>query len=143
MNAESVCHPLSSRSHRGFSFRAAIDAGLEPRSYKSMLHEKPMQAEAILDFKIWGRRPSLTCYFRDIRTGAKFCLSAFDNKHDGRYTPRDNNIDFSECGIEHGLYLVATVETKKGGSAWSSASLLLPPDKRDAILARITDANPK
>ena len=134
-----ILFPLPDERHRGYSFRGAIEYGLEPREYKSMLHEEPIQAEAILDFKIWGKRPCLTCYFRNIRTGEKFCLSAFDNKRASRYTPRDNDIDFSETGIEHGLYLVTTTATKKGGSAWASARLIFAHDRREEILARIAE----
>ena len=134
-----ILFPLPAERQRGFSFSAAIASGFEPREYRSLLHEEPMRAEALLDFKIWGKRPCLTCYFRDIRTGDKFCLSAFDNKHDRRYTPRDKDIDFSEPGIENGLYLVTTMETKKGGSAWATARLLLDPDRKGEILARITE----
>ena len=102
-----------------------------------MLHEEPMEVEALLDFKIWGKSPCLTCYFRNIRTGEKFCLTAFDNNRSTRYTPRDNEIDFSEPGIEHGLYLVRTVKTKKGTSAWATAKLLIAPGAQLAIEARI------
>ena len=134
-----ILFPLPAAGHRAYSFTGAIEYGLEPRAYRSMLHEKPMGCEALLDFKIWGKSPCLTCYFRDIRTGDKFCLSAFDNKHDRRYTPRDKDIDFSEPGIENGLYLVTTMETKKGGSAWATARLLLAPDRKGEILGRITE----
>ena len=134
-----ILFPLPAERQRGFSFSSAIASGFEPREYRSLLHEEPMRAEALLDFKIWGKRPCLTCYFRDIRTGAKFCLTAFDNEKNTRYTPRDRDIDFSEQGIENGLYLVETVGTKKGGSAWANASLLLPPDREEEILARITE----
>lgn len=132
-----ILFPLPDERHRGYSFRGAIEYGLEPREYKSMLHEEPMQAEAVLDFKIWGKSPCLTCYFRNIRTGEKFCLTAFDNKRASRYTPRDNEIDFSEPGIEHGLYHVRTVKTKKGTSAWATAKLLIAPGAQLAIEARI------
>ena len=132
-----ILFPLPDERHRGYSFRGAIEYGLEPREYKSMLHEEPMQAEAVLDFKIWGKSPCLTCYFRNIRTGEKFCLTAFDNKRSTRYTPRDNEIDFSEQGIEHGLYHVRTVKTKKGTSAWATAKLLIAPGAQLAIEARI------
>ena len=96
-----ILFPLHIERPRAFSFRGAIDDGLEPREYRSMLHEEPMEVEALLDFKIWGKSPCLTCYFRNIRTGEKFCLTAFDNNRSTRYTPRDNEIDFSEQGIEH------------------------------------------
>jgi len=132
-----ILYPLPERRHRGFSYTSAVNSGFEPREYKSMLHENPMTAEALLDFKIWGKSPNLTCFFRNIRTGEKFRLSAFDNNHDQRYTPRDKDIDFSEPGIENGLYRVVTVKTKKGLCAWQSAELLLSPDKKDEILNRI------
>ena len=133
-----ILFPLHIERPRAFSFRGAIDDGLEPREYRSMLREEPMEVEALLDFKIWGKSPCLTCYFRNIRTGEKFCLTAFDNKRSTRYTPRDNEIDFSEPGIEHGLYLVRTVKTKKGTSAWATAKLLIAPGAQLAIEARIT-----
>ena len=134
-----ILFPLYIERPRAFSFRGAIDDGLEPREYRSMLHEEPMEAEAVLDFKIWGKSPCLTCYFRNIRTGEKFCLTAFDNKRSTRYTPRDNEIDFSEPGIEHGLYHVRTVKTKKGTSAWATAKLLIAPGAQLAIEARIAE----
>ena len=132
-----ILFPLPDERHRGYSFRGAIEYGLEPREYRSMLHEEPMEVEALLDFKIWGKSPCLTCYFRNIRTGEKFCLTAFDNNRSTRYTPRDNEIDFSEQGIEHGLYLLRTVKTKKGTSAWATAKLLIAPGAQLAIEARI------
>ena len=132
-----ILFPLHIERPRAFSFRGAIDDGLEPREYRSMLHEEPMEVEALLDFKIWGKSPCLTCYFRNIRTGEKFCLTAFDNNRSTRYTPRDNEIDFSEQGIEQGLYHVRTVKTKKGTSAWATAKLLIAPGAQLAIEARI------
>ena len=132
-----ILFPLPAARHRAYSFTGAIEYGLEPRAYRSMLHEEPMEAEALLDFKIWGKSPCLTCYFRNIRTGEKFCLTAFDNNRSTRYTPRDNEIDFSEQGIEHGLYHVRTVKTKKGTSAWATAKLLIAPGAQLAIEARI------
>ena len=134
-----ILFPLYIERPRAFSFRGAIDDGLEPREYRSMLHEEPMEAEAVLDFKIWGKSPCLTCYFRNIRTGDKFCLTAFDNERRRRYTPRDNDIDFSEPGIEHGLYHVRTVKTKKGTSAWGTAKLLIATGAQLAIEARIAE----
>lgn len=123
--------------HRGHSFTSAIASGCEPREYAAMWKEPPMIAEAVLDFKIWGKHVNLTCYFRDIRTGKKFWLSAYNDERDRRYTPRDGVIDFSEVGIENGLYLVETIKTRKGTSAWASAKLLLPSERREEILARI------
>ncbi len=125
--------------HRGYSYTNAVDAGLEPREYAAMWDKEPMEAEAVLDFKIWGKHVNLTCYFRDIRDGKKFWLSAFNDKRDGRYTPRDGVIDFSEPGIENGLYRVATIKTRSGKSAWASAELLLAPERKEEILARIAE----
>lgn len=136
-----ILFSLSGKRHRAFSFQAAVESGFEPSEYRSLLHgENPMTAEALLDFKVWGKSPNLTCFFRNIRTGEKFRLSAFDNKRDRRYTPRDGDIDFSEPGIENGLYCVSTVKGKKGLCAWQSAKLLLPPDRGDEITARIAEA---
>lgn len=136
-----ILFPLPEKRHRAFSFQAAVENGFEPREYRSLLHdEKPMTAEALLDFKVWGKAPCLTCYFRNIRSGEKFRMSAFDNKHNRRYTPRDGNIDFSEPGIENGLYLVSTVMGKrKGRCVWQSAELLLAPDRQGEILERIAE----
>ena len=135
-----ILFPLSEKRHRGFSFQATVENGFEPSDYRSLLHdESPMTAEALLDFKVWGKSPNLTCFFWNIRTGEKFRLSAFDNKRDRRYTPRDGNIDFSEPGIENGLYLVETAKGKKGLCAWQSAKLLLAPDRGDEVVARITE----
>ena len=61
-----------------------------------------------------------------------------DERHRG-YSFR-GAIEFSEAGIEHGLYLVTTTATKKGGSAWATASLIFAPDRREELLARIAEA---
>lgn len=72
-----ILFPLSEKRHRGFSFQATVENGFEPSDYRSLLHdESPMTAEALLDFKVWGKSPNLTCFFRNIRTGEKFRLSA-------------------------------------------------------------------
>lgn len=133
-----VLFPLPEIRHRAYSFQAVVDAGFEPSEYRSLLHdESSMTAEAVLDFKVWGKAPSLTCFFRNIRTGEKFRLSAFDNERDRRYTPRDRGIDFSERGIENGLHLVTAVKGKRGRCAWQSAKLLLAAGRECEILARI------
>ncbi|MDL2267289.1 hypothetical protein LJC46_04790 [Desulfovibrio sp. OttesenSCG-928-G15] len=133
-----VLFPLPEIRHRAYSFQAVVDSGFEPSEYRSLIHdESPMTAEAVLDFKVWGKAPSLTCFFRNIRTGEKFRLSAFDNDRNRCYTPRDKGIDFSERGIENGLYLVTTVKGKKGRCAWQSAKLLLAADRESEILERV------
>lgn len=128
--------PFYDAEHRAYSFKGAVEYGFNPALYMSMWRHRPMTAEATLDFKIWGKSPCLTCYFRNIRTREKFCLTAFDNTGDGRFTPRDNSIDFSDPKIEDGLYLVTTAGTKKG-SVWQSSELVLPPEKRPEIWLRI------
>ena len=47
-----ILFPLPAERQRGFSFSAAIASGFEPREYRSLLHEEPMRAEALLDFKM-------------------------------------------------------------------------------------------
>lgn len=138
MQSDKILSPVTGK-HRDHSFTSAIASGFEPREYVAMWDKEPMEAEAVLDFKIWGKHVNLTCYFRDIRTGKKFWLSAFNNARDGRYTPRDGVIDFSEVGIENGLYLIETVKPRKGTSAWVSAKLLLSSERREEILTRIAE----
>lgn len=133
--------PLPEERGRAFSYSQAVENELEPREYESLVDAEPMSIEALLDFKVWGKTPCLSCYFRDIRTGRKFRLTAFNNARDRRYTPRDGNIDFSEPGIEGGLYLVVTVKTRNGKSAWQSAQRLLPPEQKEEIAARIVEAH--
>ena len=75
-----ILFPLPAAGHRAYSFTGAIEYGLEPKAYRSRLHEEPMSSEALLDFKVWGKSPNLTCFFQNIRTGEKFRLSTFDNR---------------------------------------------------------------
>ena len=98
------------------------------RTYK--VPDEPMDAEAILEFKVWGKSPCLGCYFRNIADGGKFVLYAYDNAHNRRYTPRDGVIDFSEAGIENGLYRIVTRKTRTGKTTWQSAALLFGPDRQ-------------
>lgn len=129
--------PFYDAEHRAYSFSGAVEYGFNPSLYWSTWRTSPTSAEVMLDFKIWMKGPCLTCYFRNIRTGGKFCLTAFDNKGNGRYTPRDNGIDFSDPKIEGGLYLVTMTNASKKGSVWDSATLLLPPERKGEIWLRI------
>lgn len=75
---------------RGYSFRQAIDAGCEPRSYDSPVPEGACLAR--LDFKIWGKHGALRCFFTELETGTKFSLPAFrfhQGQDIGQYSPRD------------------------------------------------------
>ena len=72
---------------RAYSFRAAINSGLEPRDYNG---EAPVGTfNAHLDFKIWGKLPALRCFFTD-ENGQKFSLYANKPKtNQSWYSPRD------------------------------------------------------
>ena len=94
-------------------------------------------AEAILDFRVWRKSPCVGCYFRNISDGGKFVLYASDKAHDRRYTPRDAVFDFSEAGIENGLFRIGTRKTRTGNTTWQSAALLFGPDQQEAIAAYI------
>ena len=69
---------------------------------------------------------NLQCFFTVPVTGERFRVSAFreDGKH---YTPKDENIDFSEEGLEGGLYRLTIGKNKKGRAAWLAAELVRNP----------------
>jgi hypothetical protein len=134
-----ILFQLPEEKQRGFSYERVVEWDFEPREYRSLINAVPMTAEALLDFKVWGKTPNLTCFFRNIKNGNKFRLTAFDTNRNSLYTPRDKGIDFSEKGNENGLYLVSTVKTRKGQSVWYSATLLLGFDRKDEILTRIAE----
>ena len=109
---------------RGYSFRQAIDAGCEPRSYDSPVPEGECLAR--LDFKMWGKQGALRCFFTELETGAKFSLPAFRfhrGQDIGQYSPRDMDVDFSEPGIEGSIYELAIGRGPRGGLAWDEATL--------------------
>ncbi|WP_165071260.1 hypothetical protein [Desulfovibrio sp. ZJ200] len=110
--AQLTLFPMPQRDIRGLSFISAIKSGLRPYEYKSVIEASCM--EAILDFKIWGKTPCLGCYFRDISTGKKFVLYAHDDCHSRRYTPKDKEFDFSQSGMEGGLFYLVTRKTRTG-----------------------------
>ena len=105
---------------RAYSFRGALDAGLEPRDYQE---EPPVGIfKAHLDFKIWGNKPILRCFFTD-EAGRKFSLFAA-NPRDGsrRYTPKDGLIDISAPGTDGKCYELTTGLNSKGKTTWLSAT---------------------
>ena len=119
---------------RAYSYRDAVELGLEPQRYNFANEE--MTAEAILHFKVWGKKRNLQCYFQNIRTAELFILSAFCTSSE-QYTPRDKGIDFSVPGNEWGLYKVITAPNSKGRITWESASLILSPECETEIKVRI------
>ena len=121
---------------RAYSYRNAVDLGLEPQRYNFANEE--MTAEALLHFKVWGKKRNLQCYFQNIRTNELFILSAFCTSSE-RYTPRDRDIDFSEPGNEYGLYKVITAPNSKGKITWDSAALMLSPKHQSEIIARVVE----
>lgn len=129
MPVQLTLFPLPNLPVRAYSYKSAVENGLNPRTYK--VPDEPMDAKAILEFK---------GYFRNIADGGKFVLYAYDNAHDRRYTPRDGVIDFSEAGIENGLYRIVTRKTRTGKTTWQSAALLFGPDQQESIAAYIREA---
>ena len=123
---------------RAYSYAEALAYGFQMDKYT--FKNETMTTEAVLHFKVWGKKWNLQCYFQNIRTGERFILSAFCGSTK-RYTPRDKDIDFSESGIEHGLYEVITAPNSKGKITWDSATLMLPPERQAEINARIAEVS--
>jgi|GEM_PF-1515676 hypothetical protein len=110
------------KERRGWSYAGAVDAGLEPRLYDwKTVPEGPWAGT--LDFRYWadnGGPGTLVCCFTST-DGGKYRLSAFRQK-DGRYTPKDNVIDFGESGIDGTRYTVRTGKNRNGNLAWLEAT---------------------
>lgn len=109
---------------RALTYDQAVELGLEPRDYA---YEPVVgEFEATLDFKVWGKSVNLQCFFTVPATGERFRVSAFreDGKH---YTPKDGRTDFSEEGLEGGLYRLTIGQNKKGKAAWLGAELIRNP----------------
>ena len=87
-----------------------------------------MATESMLDFKVWEKVPVLAAIFGILPAAEKFLLFVYNDARDGRYTPRDGVIDFSEAGIENGLYRIVTKKTRTGKTAWQSVGLILGAD---------------
>lgn len=111
---------------RAFSFIQAISAGHNPRLYRDYILEGG--TAATLDFKIWGESACLRCFFTEFVTGNKFTLVAHSRclgLKTGKYTPRDQLVDFSEPGIEGTLYHVVTARGARGGLVWDRAEAFI------------------
>ncbi|MBT0725038.1 hypothetical protein HH682_11545 [Rosenbergiella sp. S61] len=109
---------------RGLTYNMALQEGLEPESYDwKNIPEGVWRAR--LEFKIWSnksRAGHLVCYMTYLEESRRYRLSAFrQGNGTTRYTPKDGGIDFSEKGLEGHIFLVTTVSTSKGGSAWMAA----------------------
>lgn len=83
---------------------------------------------AKLDLKVWGKTPSLVCYFTS-EDGKKFKLTAFPARHqggrEGRYTARDGLVDLSQKEIQPGQHFrLVTGTNSKGNPLWLSAEVL-------------------
>ena len=80
-------------NRRGWSYNAAVEAGLEPRLYD--WKDVPEGAwEARLNFRYWadnGGPGTLVCCF-STPEGHRYRISAFRQK-DGRYTPNQSCVD--------------------------------------------------
>lgn len=107
---------------RAYSFRAAINDGLEPRDYK---YDDIPTGEycGILDFKIWAKKgPGLHCYFT-LDNGNKIKVTAFKNRgsDSNAYTARDGFFDLSQKGLEGTRFTLNIGVNSKGRTAFLSA----------------------
>jgi hypothetical protein len=110
---------------RAYSFRAALNDGLEPRAYQDELPVGTFKAR--LDFKIWAKTPVLRCFFTDA-DGRRFTLIACHPK-DGsrRYTPKDGVLDISVPEAAGKWYALTTCLNSKGNTAWLTATEIESP----------------
>lgn len=84
-----------------YSFKGAIEAGLNPKEYKYGKDVVPIGTfEAVLDFKIWayGDMPAVTCYFT-MAGGEKVRVNVFRNKEE-EYIPGQGSVNLRYCPIE-------------------------------------------
>jgi hypothetical protein len=98
-----------------FSFRVAINKGLEPRLYTYDPVQIPLGVmDARLDFKTWSKRIiAINCYFTKMDTGDKFVVTVYCHNKTGRYMLSGSTVDFGQCPVNW-LYRinVATIERK-------------------------------
>jgi hypothetical protein len=112
-------------SRRALSYSAAVEAGLEPRSYEYKNVPEGVWA-ARLDFKVWSDRTAaghLRCYFTSLADNCRYLLSAFRPKEPGsrRYSPDDDGIDFSQHGLSGQIFLLDVGRNAKGNVSWIGA----------------------
>ncbi|MCK9747109.1 hypothetical protein LT699_10935 [Pseudomonas syringae pv. syringae] len=110
---------------RALSYNAAVEAGLEPRSYEYKNVPEGVWA-ARLDFKVWSDRTAaghLRCYFTSLADNCRYLLSAFRPKQPGsrRYSPDDDGIDFSQQGLNGQIFLLEVGRNSKGNVSWIGA----------------------
>lgn len=110
---------------RALSYNAAVEAGLEPRSYEYKNVPEGVWA-ARLDFKVWSDRTAaghLRCYFTSLADNCRYLLSAFRPKQPGsrRYSPDDDGIDFSQQGLNGQIFLLEVGRNAKGNVSWIGA----------------------
>lgn len=115
------------RSLRGWSYKGALEAGLELKSYS--WEDVPTGTWlARLDFKVWSNKTaagSLGCYFTSLADGRRYLLSAFrPYRSTARtYTPTDGSIDFSSRGLDGQIFLLEIGKGVNGKTKWLSAKL--------------------
>ncbi|MEB0223607.1 hypothetical protein [Pseudomonas sp. 10S4] len=112
-------------TRRAWSYNAAVEAGLEPRSYAYTDIPEGTWA-ARLDFKVWSNKTAgghLVCYFTSLVDDCRYRLSVFRPRQPaGRfYTPKDGGIDFSQPGLDGQTFLVDVGRTAKGDVSWLGA----------------------
>ncbi len=117
----------------------ATQLGFNPDEYAYLKDEPAISFTAVLDFRVWAKNGGVNCCFREIQTGRKFFVTAFNNQHSNVYTPRDGKLDFSAPGMENGIYRLRVERSTTNKPVWSSAHVELPPEPQDAVLAKIRE----
>ncbi|KPW49891.1 MULTISPECIES: hypothetical protein [Pseudomonas syringae group] len=112
-------------TRRAMSYNAAVEAGLEPRTYEFKNVPEGVWA-ARLDFKVWSNKSAaghLRCYFTSHADNSRYLLSAFRPTQPGsrRYSPKDDGIDFSQPGLNGQSFLLEVGRTAKGTVSWIGA----------------------
>lgn len=110
---------------RAYSYAQAVEAGLDLSSYDWIgLPDGPI--EVVLDFRVWGKRASLGCFFTSLSDGKRYKLNAFPPRgmSGSTYSPKDGGIDMSLPGLDGNRFLIETRKNSKGNSGWQSAVLI-------------------
>ncbi len=87
--------------------------------------DKEEVIDARLDFRAWGKKWSLGCFFTTLDGGRKLLLNAWGRAVgvNNQYQPQKSNIDFSKVK-DNTLWRVSIKKNSKGKFTWVKASPL-------------------
>ena len=106
---------------RGLDWKEAVELDQWDYILFKEYIDEPAILTGILDFKYWSKFPGLFCCFT-LDNGDKIKACAFRFKDESGYGPRDEQIDFSEIGIEGKRYrLVFDIGKRSKKLCWRSA----------------------